>query len=349
MKNSKKAQVFSLIAVLMSALFIMLFSGASHLAYDRNVKTTETAIETTDQFVTDLEQFSEEGARETARENLLELIKYHNNTNEFENFTRSFEDCFLTGTFKANYSSGTTMNCSDSSNTSYESTMKKIFDIAQTAYDINITHKNANVTITLSSPFQYKVTTTSIVEIEKERGGIGNYGWTRDLVTTVYLDVTGMPDPLSMNTPYERTIKLHPDKDMFQGRVSNIDGNLNLLAEYINNSYFIIDQTAPTLTQILEGNIVPEEGDYEYGNNSFGITSYLNVSDYQDNETAMTEYRYDVIKFNCKRLRRIDHANISDDLIFERKYLIGYLNISDSKLLDVCDCCDEKGCAENCG
>ena len=160
----------------------------------------------------------------------------------------------------------------------------------------------------------------------------------------------GMPDPLSMNTPYERTIQNNPDMDLFQGRVSNINGRLDLLAEYINNSYFIIDQTAPTIEQMLEGEIVPEEGAYEYGNNSFGITSYLNISEYMNSNTSMVEYRYDIVNFDdCTKLRRIDHENISDDLIFERKYLIGYLNISDSKLLDVCSCCDSSGCTDGCG
>ena len=339
----KKAQIFSLIAILMSALFIMIFSGASHLAYDRNVKTKETGIGTTDQFVKDLEEFSKEGAKETGRQVLHALITYHNGTNNFTNFTRSFEDCYLTGTFKQKYPGGKRLNCSDgTSNLSYHTIMKDIFDMARETYDANITHKNINVSISQSSPYDFKIKTKSTVRIEKERGGIGDYGWTRHLDTTALLDFTIMPDPLSRDTEYERKIITHPETGRFEGRASNVNGNLSLLAEYINNSYFLIDQTAPTIVQMLEGKVRHEIGDYEWGNNSYGITSYLNESHYHNNRTAMVEYRYKTRAFDdCTELRRIDHPNISDDIIFEREYLLATLNITDARHLEVCDCCDD--------
>ncbi|MGM5481339.1 MAG: hypothetical protein ACQESE_02920 [Nanobdellota archaeon] len=347
----KKAQVFSLIAVLMSALFIMIFSGANHLAFDRNVNTKRTAIESTDQFVKDLEEFSEEGAKETARKNLYALITYHNRTNNFTDFMKSFKDCFLTGAFKQEYPSSMRINCSGGSeNYSYHSTMEQLFDLARNITDANITHKNINVTITQSSPYNFKITTTSEVIIIKDKGGVGEYGWTRHLDTTTYLDITNMPDPMSRGTTYERSIVPHEGMDRLRARASNIKGNLSLLAEYINNEYFIIDQTAPTIVQMLEGKVRHENDDYEWGNNSYGITSYLNDSHYQSNKTVLVEYRYETRVFDeCAQLRRIDHENISDDLIFERDYLVSILNISDSQLLEVCDCCDDEGCVNTCG
>ncbi|MGM5480448.1 MAG: hypothetical protein ACQESC_03235 [Nanobdellota archaeon] len=346
MISSRKAQVFSLIAVLMSVLFVMIFTGGQRPSIDGDVPVTESSISTTNHFVGDLEELSQEISRETGRVILFDLIKYHNGTNNFSDFTKSYEDCYRQGSFKQNYPGGNYINCSSNgSNVSFNSQLETIFDLAKDLYNLDITHTLVNVDIKQSSPFEYRIRSSNIIDITKEDGVVGSASWSKHLTLTSYVSIIGMPDPLSLSTPYERTIQPFPEVDLFSGRVSQIDGNLTLLGHYFSEPFFIIDQTAPSLTQQLEGNIYAEQGDYSYGNNSYGITSFLNESHYINNKTVHVEYRYNKTTFDdCQELRRIDSSDISSDIIFEKDYVQSYLGVSSSNLLTVCGECDDTGC-----
>ncbi|MFW6378497.1 MAG: hypothetical protein ACOCZV_00580 [Nanoarchaeota archaeon] len=343
---SKKGQVFSLIAVLMSALFILIFTGGDAINFDEDVKTTETAIKTTNQFVDDLKGFVSEGARASGRMIFHDLLIYHNNSNNFSNFTVSVKDCFLNGSFKENYSdtNGGWKECNLTyENSTFDETMRDIYDVAERTYDINISQHNSSVSVRQTSPYEFRLDVTTVVDARKERGGVGDYGWTKLIDTRVYVSIVGLPDPLSINTDYERNITVHDSIDRLNARTSNIDGDAKELAEFIDNEYFIIDQKAPSFTQMLEGKISPENGDYDKGNNSYGITSYLNGSFYENNRTSMEEYRYKRIDIEPEDLRRINHDSISDNILFEKNSLI-QMNFTNSNWLEVEGNCDNSGC-----
>lgn len=343
---SKKAQVFSLIAVLMSALFVMIFAGGNDVIYDRNVKTKRIAIESADQFVDDLEGFVREGSKRAGRRILHDLIIYHNGSNNFTNFTRSFEECFHTGEFNA--TDRGVISCSRTyENVSFENITTDIYQLAEETYDMNITQKDVEVSVRQTSPYEFRIDTEAIIAVDRDGVGVGSYGWEREISTTGYFSIVGMPDPLSTDKDYNRTIEVHPEMEMLQARTSNIDGNISLLAEFIDNKYFIIDQRAPTIVQMLEGNIYPEE-DYEKGSNSFGITSYLNGTFYDGNSTSMVEYRYGRRSFDPEELERMNDSAVSDEVLLEKDEL-SLLNISVGERLDVAGCCDDEGCFDDCG
>ncbi len=330
----------------MSALFILIFTGGDAINFDEDVKTTETAIKTSNQFVDDLKGFVNEGARASGRMILHDLIIYHNNSNNFSNFTVSVKDCFLNGSFKQNYSDNTEgwKECNlRYENSTFGETMRDIYDVAEQTYDISISQHNSSVSVRQTSPYEFRFDVTTVVDARKKRGGIGDYGWTKLIDTQAYVSIVGLPDPLSINTKYERNITVHDSIDRLNARTSNIDGDAEELAEFINNKYFIIDQKAPSFTQMLEGKISPEKGDYDRGNNNYGITSYLNESFYKNNRTSMEEYRYTRINIEPKNLRRINHSTISDDILFEKDSLIS-MNFTTSNWLEVKGKCDNEGC-----
>ncbi len=343
----RNAQMFSMIAVLMSALFILLFSGATHVALDKNVPITKNEVLQTDGFIADLEYFIDTTIDRVSFDTLAFTVSYLNTTSFYPNYTTVFLSCFQQGYF---YDGGVLQNCSwTNENISFTKRIAPILSNASDIYNVTLQHGLPKVTFRQYDAYAIEVNVS--IPFSVDRLGMQ---WNVSLQESRIVDFTGITDPATIGTSYKRKIHYAPHGgDLF--RAGTIGGNISLIQEFITKGYYYRDFTGLSFLDILEGRNLTNTSGYSL----FGINAFVppfnatGTSLYKNNQTTMTLYQYtSKLTFtNPSFLVRFNQSTgINSSLIFNKYYVLNNLQVSDtSQLLAVADCCDASGCNPNCG
>lgn len=278
--TSKKAQVFSLIAILMSILFILIYSQVTQVPLDKDSPVIKTEIGRLDTFVKDFDELVNNAIDRTAYQtleqfSLLQRTMYDNTSGSvyFENVSAAFIGCFESQEFVYNSSFSSipcfTGNTSASSTTdnftfSFKSYMENLTTTAQTLYGANITMGDVVADVDFATnAFEVVVHVQMLITITKE-----SYSWNRFVDVYRTVELQGISHPLFE----DRRIRHQPYDSGTTFSLSRFNGDTNKVAEFINNSYYFVDTSAPSLFDLYEGNFTQQT------NNSFGISSILDES-----------------------------------------------------------------------
>lgn len=347
--GSKKAVFFSLIAILMSTLFIVLFSTSTHVSLDRYAEIANYDVDYMNDFVSDVDIFVDY-ALEIAAFYTLNDLSYQA---PVDDAYVAFEECFSTGMFVSGASS---VPCSVSDNHSFPAVLDDLLTKAKLVHEIDLDISLLSVSMLDNSYFDVGV--DAIVRINISRF---DASWIRTVNSSKFVSYTGIVDPLSVGTSYERVVKLHPTiafADTFA--VGSFSHNYDVFEEFVSNEYYFADQSAPSFVDRLEGRVPANvSGDYF---SAFGIASFVQ-DDYDFDPPRKSSFvlwhnKVPSLTFIDDDLRRINHTGINTNFMVPVDFILINMNSGNSscssgfgeEILNVTSCCHPVlGCTPECG
>lgn len=352
MKTSNtKAQVFSLISILMTVVFILFFSSTTHVEVNKEAHLSATHIDRIDEVVADIDNFILMTVEHSAYKIFNFSIDYISNVSYFTDYPATFTSCLNKGWF---YTGTHWVNCSYAiprENNSLPAQLEELFTLIGAAYNLSINYSHFNATFGQRDPYAVYVNFTLFVDIEAE-----GFAWTRFVNLTKEVSILGITDPLTVDTSYERPIIVHPDEGELVLTASFFDDFL-FLQEHINNSYYFKDRTGITFLERFENYALTDifENRTVMGITSF-VPAHVNIGTPEFNATSKVQHHYTSgYLFGADRLRRFNTDPVSgvqgfnQSLIIHRTYAEGYLRVPLALLSEVAGCCDENGCLPTCG
>lgn len=347
LRHSKRAVFFSLIAVMMSVLFILLFSGASHVALDERAKVVSYDVLYINQFIGELDRFVESSSRVTSAIVLDALAV----KSPVPNATESFLSCFMNST----YFNGTDIvECHDLGNVSFPAYFNSFVDLAQVAYDIEVNLTIVNVTFRQVEPYFIENNITCVINVTHLGAS-----WTRYVESSQEVSIIGLQDPLLVNTPFNRSIRWWDGPNARNQEIYFIQSNYSKLERYASNGFYIRDRAAPSYIDMLEGTLPDNGSGYEF--NTFGLASFIpdNATPYIGNRSSWLSYHYTAgFTFDSFDLKRINFTGIGTNFSLPIDYLKVNMDAYsgncpggvDPEIFNVTGCCfNNSGCDPNCG
>lgn len=346
--SSKKAVFFSLIAIFMSTLFILLFSGVSHVALDERARIAQYDILYINDFVGDLDQFVDSSAS-MATFATLDDLAFQAPISVSAN--DAFLSCFENGTFDGGIDCDGDPN--PAINHSFNSAFNQFLTLAKTAYDVDLTLNVIDFSFRQVS--NYYVETNVTCEINISHLGAS---WSRTIFSSQEISIVGVTDPLTVGTSYERSITLWPGVFAEGQRIDYFFSNYTRLEVFTSGEYYFIDETAPSFLDMLEDNFPDNSSGYLF--NPLGIGSFIpdNYTPYPGSTISYVLYQNaSGMTFNSDDLRRINVTGIDTDFAIPLTYIqdvMGAHNGScpggvDPEIFNVTGCCTALGCDPNCG
>lgn len=345
--SSKKAVFFSLIAIFMSVLFILLFSGASHVALDERAKIAQYNILYINDFVGDLDQFVDSSSNMATFATLNDLAFWAPISNPNNAFLSCFENGTLNnGTSCVNYENSAT-------NHSFGAVFSQFSDLAKKAYDVDLTLNVINVSFRQVGTYYVETNVTCEVNVSHF-----DASWSRTIFSSQKVSIVGVTDPLTVKTSYQRPITLWPGRFAEAQRIDYIRNNFTKLGIFVSGQYYFIDKSAPSFIDMLEGEFPKNASGYNFS--SFGIGSFIpdNYTPYLGLNTSYVLYQNTSgMTFNSDDLRRINVSNINTNFSIPLTYIQNVMGSSGScsgdvkpEIFNVTSCCTSSGgCNPNCG
>lgn len=269
---NKKAQIFTVIAILLIGLTFISFQVFSVVEQRQE---TNARISTMESFLFSIEenlqrQMFISGFRAIflAENEITTKGQYITNTNNF------FQEAFFNGTvngIEQDILLGATYN-------------ELIDSINQKAdkINVNITLSNPILTISQVDPWNVKLTLTTNFTMQ-DQSNLAR--WEKQQVIISYIPIEGFLDPiytLNSNRLVLNKIKKTPYSNFVQG--SNISNLLN----HTTNSYYINSTTAPSFLNRLEGNLNANQNGIE----SLVYLPKLSAQNIQTQDKSVVDYIY---------------------------------------------------------
>lgn len=344
---NNKGQIFSMIAVLMSALFILIFSGASHVPLDKNVEISKIDILSVDDFISNLDYFVDATIDKVTYDTLQFSVDYLPTIGNYTPYDDYFTSCFTKGYII----DGSVVSCSfvSGENISFTKQLRPILSNASAMYDIALSHTEPEVTFRQYDAYLVEVNVSLYFSLVKQ-----NFSWSVPVTRSRIVDFSGLTDPATVNTPYERTIRYLPNEgDLW--RTGNFNGNTTTIATFIHKGYYFRDFTGLSLVELLEGKLLTNTSEHHY----LGINAFVPLENatggalYRSNQTSMVLYHYTsglTFTESDTLVRFKDVTGINSSLIFNKYYVLNNLRVTNtSLLLEVGDCCGPTSCDPTCG
>jgi len=330
---SKKGIVFSMIAILMATLFIVLFSAYTHVPINEKMDAKRSGIERADNYFLNFKSFVQNSIHQSTYE-ILDYLVVKSGDGVNINFTRDFNSCIMDGKIES-----IAGPCSISGN---NYTMENILnDISSRA--AGMYKADSQVTVIDVNVWQetyYELTVNAIVNVKFSREDY--WIWDKDFNITERVSLLGVKDPLMYRYDKNRTIANNGDS---LASLSSIDGNETIFMEFINNGYSFVDSSAPSFIDLIEHRMVISAIDYpSLGYNSFIPPFWKNgTSTYIENRSFLTLDYVREKDFNKSTLRRIDGPFnfVNENLTYFLDDLIA-MNFTNFLLVE--GVCDENGC-----
>lgn len=316
-----RGQIFSMIAILMSALLVLLFSSSIHIPLDQDASIVKAEVNQLSSFVDDL-GFTVGVASKSATFSILHaLVEYHNGSNFIADPIASFISCFENNTFQPS-GAGIWINCSQTEDVSFTSQLNDLFVLANTTFGVSANATLLLVEFNQSTP--YSVETSVLLDLTVVKGS--SIRWDRLLNLTHEVSFVGINDPLLMAFGINQSIQFRPyDLGHFVSSVY-FHANFTMYNEYMDNSWYYKDNTSHSFFDMLQGNFPTTESDYH----PFGITSFINVTAIPNatwsNHTSFIEHHFFSKYYNStfiydeSDLRRINNGTIDDDFLYSLTY-----------------------------
>jgi len=203
-KMKKKAILFSLISVLMSILFITLFSQTFSTVLEDRIPGSNIRIKVIDVYTRNFENYASESIK-ISTYRVLESLTSRGSSQGFytdqNDFNRKFYNCMTCGTFDC---SGSVLQQCPMGTSGYDlnSRMKNISDLSLAQLNIKTEYKIHNVTIRQDYPFEVEVTINISYNIT-DNSGSGYYAkWIKNKVITQSVSIIELTDPLANISSY---------------------------------------------------------------------------------------------------------------------------------------------------
>lgn len=344
---SSRAQLFSMIALMLSLFFILLFSGLSRVPLNKEVAINQAEVSYLNDVILDLDSLVISSAETSSLKILDFSVNYLNGTNYFPSYEDFFNDCFIRGEFYDTYDTQWKLCSSTSENVSFVRLVEEVFRLTGEVYnlDINITHIEHNVSLFDA----YSLAIGAEVDVQaKLRSQKKNVAWDREIIVSSQVDFNGIRDPASIGTVYERKIIHKPDERTF-ARI-NFKGSQLLVQEYINNTYYFVDQSGPSFFDRMEGTLTDS---FNLGDsNPYGLATFIpayhpvtGASLYIQN-VSMVDHHYDWGATPQPDLLRFFNQSqgINPNVTIYATYALQGLGFDEEDLEYVEGNCDPSGC-----
>lgn len=359
-KQKESGQVFSLISMLMTVVFVLLFSSLTHIALNTDTEIEIAHVERIDELVSDLDDLVLMTVDSSTYRVLNFSIAHIETDGFFTDYPTVFEECFISGQFEEG---GTITNCTyGTENVSFPAKLDDLFEKIGDEYNLSINHTFVNASYGQNEPYALYVNFTLLVDVQGD-----NFAWHRFLNLSREISILGMTDPLTARTSYKRPIQVLPEAGQFVSTSTlNVgeepalfEQSMRVLQEIMNNSYYFIDKTGLSIAERFENYSIP--GDELFAERSdIGITSFVpwNVTagtSLHLNETSKVQHHYTAgYQFEFDKLRRLNSqitgmGGFDHNLTIHEDYLTFELGISPFYFLEVEGCCTETGCILTCG
>ncbi|MCA9478300.1 MAG: hypothetical protein KC535_04085 [Nanoarchaeota archaeon] len=342
----RKAQLFSLIALMMSVFFIILFSGLSRVPLDKDVDTVEGQVLSLNDIVLDFTTLLE-GAAETSALQILNFSVDHlNGSNYFPSFPEFFNSCFLTGTFY-DYNDSVQKVCSSyGKNVSFPEQAAQVLSLTGGVYNLDIQTTYLSHSLSLHDAYSLEINESVLLDI-RLNSKTKNIAWNRKVDFSQQVDFIGITDPASIGTNYTRTIRPKPGERTFT-RVG-FAGDPSIVADYVDNTYYFIDQTGPSFFERMQGNKT-ETFDL-VDSNSFGLATFIPAYNQSGDSLYVSsisfiDHHYDWGAHPDSTLLRFFNSSsgVNRNITLYRNYVIQGMGFNESQLELVNGNCDASGC-----
>lgn len=334
----KKALIFSIISILMSFLFILVFSSFIHVPLDQKTQIGVVEIQRLESF---LELFPEYFGTSIERAS-YEVLPYLVNESPLNtNFSTAFVNCMIYG--KINDTSQE--KCSlTGNNITLDVILDEISLLVSDIYRGKCTINVLSLNVTQTEPYKLKVFAKSNLFFEKP----DKLTFSMDFDIIQNVNLIGVTNPLTKDID-KREITFG-ENEFFTKK--EFYGNLSLIKDYVDNGYSFIDVLAPSFIDILEGKTEPGEfnDSKQLGLNSFinSMTSDGNLT-YKENRSFLSWEYYRDLEINKSDLRLINYSDLArKNLTFYKFDLLDDFQIDEEHLFYAtsageCDC-DNVGC-----
>jgi len=222
-----KGQMFSMIAVLISVLLIMLFSSSTYFAIDRDVPLATAEVNYVNVFVGDIDSYADDAIKRSSHRILQHMVTYSSTDAEQE-----FLNCF---------EGKQPSSCDDTH--SFISIFDYVLDTAADVYDLTITSDEPVVTFKQIHPYELQVTVSMFVTVKRY-----DVEFQKHVDRKYIVSILGFPDPLDNG----RIIQIPSFDDRFT-YIGSFKGDYDKIESYALNNYYFIDENAPSFLNMLEG------------------------------------------------------------------------------------------------
>jgi len=253
--KSKKAQLFSILAILIISLMFLSFELFSFI-HQRGV--IKTRISTMDSFLYSIEQNLERQVYISGFRILFLAENQITSTGNYIEVDKFFNEAFFNGTVN-NVSSeillGATYN-------------DLINSLNQKASKINteIILSNTTINISQDDPWHIKFSLVSDF-IMRDKGDLAK--WEKQQVISAFIPITGLEDPIYTVNSYAK-VSRKINQTIYEGNYIN-EGDVSNLLSHVNNGYYAENSFAPSFLKRLEGNLSADKN---------GIESFVNLLEF---------------------------------------------------------------------
>lgn len=203
MDMNKKAILFSLMAIGLSSLFLILFSSIFYEPINTNAEAINTRIKSLDKSINDFYQFTEEAMPVAGKNALIALY------NEINQSTLNF---LPRGTFRQRFSECATNSTRCQNKYSLESLLNNYSTALRRANNAEYTFKINNFSIIDEASFAFRLRANVTLTVKDP---LASWNLTRIILTTMSME--GAPDPLwlNINRNYYRVILINDIQDTY--------------------------------------------------------------------------------------------------------------------------------------
>lgn len=338
--KTKKGILFSLIAILMSTLFIISFSAISHRPFDAQNEQNLYRFERTNLIVQNFDEYAESALQISTYKTINEMYltakaggPFYNNATD--GFLPALSECVIDGRWndlqKDCYTDGNIDN-------SFDNHMSQIillledndnFPISSITYNVNSLIFEQNKPYRLAATMELQYTITTLEET-----------WNQTNNITTFISLEGLPSPYALLglVPAIEEKPIHYEKDTISKAGLVSASGANKLYLYLNNSWFFRDSNSPSFSQMMEG-------DFSASGSTLGINSFVsepyvvNSSMTYLDEVSLRRGTYD-----CSNLSYVlGIVGPYPNFVLQSSFAV-LINVSPADMVSACGNCDEFVC-----
>lgn len=355
----RRAIVFSLMTVLLSTFFILLFWSGNTPRLDTTSSAVETRVMVADQYLSSWDAYTQDAAIISTRGALLGMTQWISNhplapVGTVTGMEGNISSCLVTG----NMTLGGSPNfCFSNVNNSLTAKLNAYASLAQQELNINTTYQlDPNITVTDWAPFELRVS-FGINYTVQDASSSAFARWNRSQRYDVIVSVEGLPDPLfarygatyMKNVPganyTQRNITQYPvPRDQFL-TLTNTSNLLANISDLIAQRMYVEDRgMAPTYLERLAENLTLTNGSFDSGN-SAGIETLINPSETKlsgsgfEKNTSFTDYQvFNGSTYTCGVIT-FGITNLSvPKFSLDTQHLARYINLSLNNIINGSSC-----------
>jgi hypothetical protein len=276
----KKGFFFSLFVITALALVVFTFKTNVELKEEQRVEVFKTRVDTTNQFLDDMEKDIERAIYVSAFRAFLAMDEYIHKKEEYiDNVSTRLPELMINGTIK-----GLQMNSTNSS--TFGKWIQGIQELSN-RYNINITFKDTQIEVYQFSPWTIDISFISNVSV-KDYEDIVSWNYTIAKSTIINISEAHFADPVYFmgsitnyeeGTPLINTIQQTPYEYLWKNDSSApYSVNITNLQDHVTRQLYINNTGAPSYIMRLEGH-TNCSAEYTTQCRESGIESLVNVLD----------------------------------------------------------------------